>query len=129
MVNMLTTSFLYLFYYYFLILHFKNVLSTFGKISFVQSPFRNCFALFFFLQWIWHTFAIYSQLSLNKHLFKTDNSLVVAPVIVHSFDCNYALYRTETSQGRTTDTFETITGQLENSLGSEKYRKTEMQVH
>ena len=84
---------------------------------------------FFFLQWIWHTFAIYSQLSLNKHLFKTDNSLVVAPVIVHSFDCNYALYRTETSQGRTTDTFETITGQLKNSLGSEKYRKTEMQVH
>ena len=27
-------------------------------------------AIFFFLQWIWHTFAIYSQLSLNKHLFR-----------------------------------------------------------
>ena len=32
-----------------------------------------------------------------KHLFKTDNSLVLAPVIVQSFDCNYALYKTETS--------------------------------
>ena len=47
MVNTLTTSLLYLFYYYFLILHFKNVRSTFGKISFVQRPFMNCFALLF----------------------------------------------------------------------------------
>ena len=46
--------------------------------------------------------------------------------IVQSFDSNYALYKTETSQRRTTDTFETINGQLRNALGSEKYRKTEM---
>ena len=49
---------------------------------------------------------------------------MLAPVIVQSFD--YALYNTETSQIRTTDTFETINGQLRNALGSEKYRKTEM---
>ena len=54
---------------------------------------------------------------------------MLAPVIVQSFDCNYALYKTETSQRRTTDTFETINGQLRNALGSEKYRKTEMEVH
>ena len=56
----------------------------------------------------------------------SDNFLVLAPVIVQSFDCNYALYKTETSQRRTTDTFETINGQLRSALGSEKCRKTEM---
>ena len=65
MVNMLTTSLLYLFYYYFLILHFKNARSTFGKISFDQCPFMNCFALLFSslmdLKYI---------CSLNKHLFR-----------------------------------------------------------
>ena len=66
----------------------------------------------------------YSQLSLNKHL--TDNPQLLAPVIVQSFDCNYALCNTETSQRRTTNTFETTNGQLRNALGSEKYRKTEM---
>ena len=67
---------------------------------------------------------LYSQLSLNKHL--TDNPQLLAPVIVQSFDCNYALCNTETSQRRTTNTFETTNGQLRNALGSEKYRKTEM---
>ena len=33
--------------YYFLILLFKNARSTFGKISFDQCAFKNCFALFF----------------------------------------------------------------------------------
>ena len=53
MVNMLTTSnktnviALYLFIIIFLILHFKNARSTYGKISFVQCPFMNCFALLF----------------------------------------------------------------------------------
>ena len=53
MVNMLTTSnktnviALYLFYYYLLILHFRNAGSTFDKISFDQCPFMNCFALLF----------------------------------------------------------------------------------
>ena len=65
---------------------------------------------------------LYSQLS----PLWTDNPLVLAPVIVQSFDCNYALYKTETSQRRTTDTFETINGQLRSALGSEKCRKTEM---
>ena len=51
---------------------------------------------------------------------------MLTPVIVQSFDYNYALYKTETSQRRTTDTFETINGQLRSALGSEKYRKTEM---
>ena len=50
----------------------------------------------------------------------TDNPLVLAPVIVQSFDFNYALYKTESSQRRTTDTFETINGQLRSALGSEK---------
>ena len=67
---------------------------------------------------------LYSQLSLNKHL--TDNPQLLAPVIVQPFDCNYALCKTETSQRRTTDTFETINGQLRSALGSGKYRKTEM---
>ena len=51
---------------------------------------------------------------------------MLAPVIVQSFDFNYALYKKETSQRRTTNTFETINGQLKNALGSEKYHKTEM---
>ena len=51
---------------------------------------------------------------------------MLAPVIVQSFDYNYALYKTETSQRWTTNTFETINGQLRSALGSEKYRKTEM---
>ena len=52
MVNMLTTSnktniiILYL-SHYFLILLFKNARSTYGKISFDQCAFKNCFALFF----------------------------------------------------------------------------------
>ena len=46
-VNMLTTSFVLLLLLLFLILDFKNVRSTFRKISFVQSPFMNCLALFF----------------------------------------------------------------------------------
>ena len=70
---------------------------------------------------------LYSQLSLNKHLFRrTTLDLVLTPVIVQSFDYNYALYKTETPQRRTTDTFETINGQLRSALGSEKCRKTEM---
>jgi len=52
--------------------------------------------------------------------------MVLAPVIVQSFDCNYALYKTETSQRRTTDTFKTVNGPVRSALGSEKYRKTEM---
>ena len=67
---------------------------------------------------------LYSQLSLNKHL--TDNPQLLAPVIVQSLDCNYALCKKETSLRRTTNTFETTNGQLRNALGSEKYRKTEM---
>ena len=51
---------------------------------------------------------------------------MLTPVIVQSFDYNYALYETGTSQRRSTDTFETINGQLRSALGSEKYRKTEM---
>ena len=51
---------------------------------------------------------------------------MLTPVIIQSFDYNYALYKTETSQRRTTDTFETINGQLRSALDSEKYRKTEM---
>ena len=35
-------------YIYFLISQIKNVRSTFPKISFVQSPFKNCLALLFF---------------------------------------------------------------------------------
>ena len=35
-------------YIYFLISQIKNVRSTFLKISFVQSPFKNCLALLFF---------------------------------------------------------------------------------
>ena len=46
MVNMLTTSFSW---YFFEILHIKNVRSTFRKISGVQCPFMNWLALFFFL--------------------------------------------------------------------------------
>ena len=56
--------------------------------------------------------------------------LVLAPVIVQSFDFNYALYKAETSLRRTRDTFKTVNGPLRNALGNEKYhRKTEMQVH
>ena len=47
-------------------------------------------------------------------------------VFVQSCDCDYALYKTETSQRWTTDSFETINGQLRSALGSEKYRETEM---
>ena len=71
-------------YIIFLISHIKNVGSTFLKISFVQSPFKNCLALFFFLFWIWNKFVyekilLYSQLSLTKHLFKTDHPRLVLP--------------------------------------------------
>ena len=51
---------------------------------------------------------------------------MLAPVFVQSCDCDYARYKTETSQRRTTDSFETINGQLRSALGSEKYRETEM---
>ena len=53
---------------------------------------------------------------------------MLVPAVFQLFDCNYALYKTKTSQRRTTDTFETINGQR-NAAGSEKYRKTGMYVH
>ena len=85
----------------------------------------NFLALFFFTSWIWNKF-VFEKILLYKHLFKSDNPLMLGPVIVQSFDFNYALYKTESSQRRTTDTFETINGQLRSALGSEKCRKTEM---
>ena len=61
---------------------------------------------------------LYSQLSLNKHLFRrTTLDLVLTPVIVQSFDYNYALYKTETPQRRTTDTFN---GAFRSALGQVK---------
>ena len=51
---------------------------------------------------------------------------MLAPVIVQSFDFNFALYKAETSLRRPTDTFKTVNGPLRSALGSEKYRKTEM---
>ena len=57
---------------------------------------------------------------LYKQLFKSDNALVLAPVIVQSFDFNYALYKAETSLRMPTDTFKTVNGPLRSALGSEK---------
>ena len=119
-----TTSLLYLFYYYFLILLFKNVRScNIWQDFFRSESFHELLCAVVFFSNGFEINLLCSQLSLNKHLFKTDNPLVLAPVIVQSFDCNYALYKTETSQRRTTDTLATINGQLRSALGSEKYRK------
>ena len=52
----------------------------------------------------------------------------VGPCVFQSFYCNYTLYETGTSLGRTTYTFETVNGQLGSALCSEKYLKTEMLV-
>ena len=52
---------------------------------------------------------------------------MLAPVIVQLFDCNYALYKTETSLK--TDNGHVLkpsTDPLRSALGSEKYRKTEI---
>ena len=74
---------------------------------------------------MWNKF-LFEKILLYKQLFKSDNALVLAPVIVQSFDFNYALYKAETSLRRPTDTFKTVHGPLRSALGSEKYRKTEM---
>ena len=82
--------------------------------------------LYFFLtSWIWNKF-VFEKLFLYKHLFKWDNPLVLDPVIVQSFDFNYALFEAETSLRRTRDTFKTVNGPLRSALGDQKYRKTEM---
>ena len=53
--------------------------------------------LYFFLtSWIWNKF-VFEKILLYKQLFKSDNPLVLGPVIVQSFDFNYALYKAETS--------------------------------
>ena len=85
----------------------------------------NRLALFFLTSWIWNKF-VFEKILLYKQLFKSDNSLVLAPVIVQSFDFNNALYKAETSLRRTTDTFKTVNGPLRSALGNEKYRRTEM---
>ena len=113
---MLITSLLYLFYYYF----FNFTLQK-CAIDIWQDFFRSVSVHELLCAIVFFSHAVSSPL--------TNTSMVLAPVIVQSFDCNYALYKTETSQRRTTDTFETINGQLRSALGSEKYRKTEMQVH
>ena len=51
---------------------------------------------------------------------------MLAPVIVQSFDFNYALYKAETSLRRTRDTYKTVNGPSKSALGNEKYLKTEM---
>ena len=82
--------------------------------------------LYLFLTlWIWDKF-VFEKILLYKQLFKSDNPLVLAPVIVQSFDLNYALYKAETSLRRTTGTFKTVNGPLRSALGNEKYRRTEM---
>ena len=94
------------------------------------------FFIIFFLFRIWNKFVyekilLYSQLSLTKHLFKTDHPRLVLPppppprhcLVI---GCNYALYKTETSLRRITDTFKTVNGPLISALGNEKYLRTEM---
>ena len=85
----------------------------------------SCLALFFFFftSWIWNKF-VFEKILLYKHLFKSDNPLLLAPVIVQLFDLNYALYKAQTSQRRRTDTSKTVNGPLRSALGSEKYRRT-----
>ena len=92
---MLTTS---LFYYYFFnsrlqkctINISQNFLRTADVLSWIA-------LLYFFLtSWIWNKF-VFEKILLYKHLFKSDNPLMLGPVIVQSFDFNYALYKAETS--------------------------------
>ena len=54
---------------------------------------------------------------------------MLAPVIVQSFDSTMLSIKAETSLRRTTDTFKTVNDPLRSALGSEKYLKTEMEVH
>ena len=109
-MNTLKTS---LFYYYFINLTLQKCainisqkfLRTAGVLSWIA-------LLYFFLtSWIWNTF-VFEKILLYKQLFKSDNPLVLGPVIVQSFDFNNALYKAETSLRRTTDTFKTVNGPL-----------------
>ena len=61
---------------------------------------------------------IYSHLSLNEGV------VVLVPVVLQSFYCNYTLCKTYTFLRRTMDTFETVNGQLGGVLCSEKHLKT-----
>ena len=124
---MLTFSLLYLFYYYFFNFTLQKCAINIWQDFFRSVSVHELLCGIVFFSNGFEINLLYSQLSLNKHF--TDNPQLLAPVIFQSFDCNYALYKTETSQRRTTDTFETINGQLRNALVSEKYRKTEMWVH
>ena len=45
---------------------------------------------------------------------------MLVPAVFQLFDCNYALYKTDTSLRRTTDTFQTINGQVRSALRSGK---------
>ena len=45
---------------------------------------------------------------------------MLVPAVFQLFDCNYALYKTDTSLRWTTDTFQTINGQLRSALRSGK---------
>ena len=51
---------------------------------------------------------------------------MLVTVAFQSFHCNYTLYKMDTSLRRTTDTFETVNGQLGSALCSEKYFTTEI---
>ena len=79
----------------FLLLLFFNFTLQKCAINIWQDFFRSesfhellCAIVFFSNEFEIHL--LYSQLSLNKHFFKTDNPLVLAPVIVQSFDFNHS---------------------------------------
>ena len=122
-----TTSLLYLFYYYFLILLFKNMRScNIWQDFFRSESFHELLCAIVFFSNGFEINLLCSQLSLNKHLFGR-TTLWCWPLSLSShLTLTMLSIRRISSQRRTTDTFETINGQLRSALGSEKYRKTEM---
>ena len=67
---MLTTSLLYLFYYYFLILHFKKCAINIWQDFFRSVSVHELLCAIVFFSNGFEINLLYSQLSLNKHLFR-----------------------------------------------------------
>ena len=67
---------------------------------------------------------MYNQLSLLTDTSVRWTPIVLVPAFFQLFDCNYTLYETDTSLRWTTDTFETINGQLRSALCSGKPPQT-----